>query len=225
MATISKKVREELVHAVAERYQTSSKADKTLILDEFVRLTGYHRKHAVRVLGGRVPAKKPSTGSRPRLYDEAVRQALVVLWEASDRICGKRLRALLPLLIDALERHGHLQLEAVVREKLHRVSASTIDRLLAPARSTSARKRRAPLVQHSCVPRSAHADLARAPSFFASETHPAEPRAPAVERFSVRRPDGAPTPPSHPEPAINFACARAPGCSGRSSRVPLGSRA
>ena len=142
MTTISKKAREELVHAVAERYQTSSKEDKTRILDEFVRLTGYHRKHAVRVLGGRVPAEKRSAGSRPRIYDEAVRQALVVLWEASDRICGKRLRALLPLLIDALERHGHLQLEAVVREKLHRVSASTIDRLLAPARSTSTQRRR-----------------------------------------------------------------------------------
>jgi hypothetical protein len=142
MATISPKARKELVHAVAERYQTSSKVDKTLILDEFVRLTGYHRKHAVRVLGGQVPAEKQNAGSRPCIYDEAVRQALVVLWEASDRICGKRLRALLPLLIDALERHGHLQLEAVVRKKLHRVSASTIDRLLAPARSTNPRKRR-----------------------------------------------------------------------------------
>jgi hypothetical protein len=29
------------------------------------------------------------------VYDEAVREALGVLWEASDRICGKRLKALL----------------------------------------------------------------------------------------------------------------------------------
>jgi hypothetical protein len=34
-----------------------------------------------------------------------------VLWEAGDRICGKRLKALLPLLVKAMERHGHLQLE------------------------------------------------------------------------------------------------------------------
>ena len=27
-----------------------------------------------------------------RIYDEAVRQALIVAWEASDRICGKRLK-------------------------------------------------------------------------------------------------------------------------------------
>jgi hypothetical protein len=142
MAVISREARAELVSAVVERYQASSKVDKTRILDEFVRLTGYHRKHAVRVLLGRAPAEKPRARARPRLCDEAVRQALVVLWEASDRICGKRLRPLLPLLVSSLERHGHLQLDKLVRQKLLRASASTIDRLLAPARSGGARKRR-----------------------------------------------------------------------------------
>jgi hypothetical protein len=45
---------------------------------------------------------------RPRVYDEAARRALIVLWEVGDRVCGKRLKALLPILIPALER---LQLE------------------------------------------------------------------------------------------------------------------
>ena len=142
MANISREARLEIVRAVAERYHASSKADKTRILDEFVRLTGYHRKHAVRVLRGQAAVEKPPAVPRVCLYDEAVRQALIVLWEASDRICGKRLRPLLPLLITSLERHGHLQLDDVVRGKLLRVSASTIDRLLAPARATGPRKRR-----------------------------------------------------------------------------------
>ncbi len=142
MANISREARLEIVRAVAERYQASSKADKTRILDEFVRLTGYHRKHAVRVLRGQAAVEKPPAVPRVCLYDEAVRQALIVLWEASDRICGKRLRPLLPLLITALEGHGHLQLDDVVRGKLLRVSAATIDRLLAPARATGPRKRR-----------------------------------------------------------------------------------
>jgi hypothetical protein len=38
-----------------------------------------------------------------------------VLWETADRICGKRLRALIPVLIDSMERHGQLQLDAVLR--------------------------------------------------------------------------------------------------------------
>jgi len=44
-----------------------------------------------------------------------VREALIVIWEASDRICGKRLRPLLPILVEAMERHGHVQLVPEVR--------------------------------------------------------------------------------------------------------------
>ena len=33
-----------------------------------------------------------------------------MIWEASDRVCGKRLKALAPILVEAMERHGHLQL-------------------------------------------------------------------------------------------------------------------
>lgn len=59
------------------------------------------------------------------------------LWEASDRLCGKRLAALLPLLLESLERHGHLALEPGVRQKLLTISSATIDRLLAPVRKSS----------------------------------------------------------------------------------------
>ncbi len=142
MAVVNREARVELTRAVSERYRGSTKDEKTLILNEFVRLTGYHRKHALRVLRKRAPDQKPTWASRPRIYDEAVRQALIVLWETSDRICGKRLRPLLPLLIDSLERHGHLELDGEVRRKLLRASASTIDRLLAPARASGPQKRR-----------------------------------------------------------------------------------
>jgi hypothetical protein len=64
-------------------------------------------------------------------------EALVPLWEASDRLCGKRLQALLPLLLESLERHGHLALDPEVREKLLTISSATIDRLLATVRKTS----------------------------------------------------------------------------------------
>ena len=49
-----------------------------------------------------------------------------MLWETGDRICGKRLRALIPVLIDSMERYGHLQLDAVVRTRLLAISAATI---------------------------------------------------------------------------------------------------
>ncbi|CAN7734614.1 hypothetical protein LJR267_009198 [Paraburkholderia hospita] len=106
-------------------------------------LTGYHRKHAIRLLREEPGAAK-GTRERNRLYDEAVRQALTVLWEAADRVCGKRLKALIPKLVDAIERHGHLDLNPVVKAKLLQISAATIDRMLANARAHSdgQRKRR-----------------------------------------------------------------------------------
>src|SRR5271168_1777188 len=102
---ISMATRRELVLAVGQRYRAASRAEKRTILDEFTAVTGYHRKHAIRMLRS-AARRQPASRARTRLYDEAVRQALVVLWEASDRICGKRLKALIPILLDAMQRHG-----------------------------------------------------------------------------------------------------------------------
>lgn len=66
-----------------------------------------------------------------------VRQALVALWEAGDRVCGKRLKVLIPILNDAMERHGHLGLDLIICDKPHSISAATIDRVLRPAREHS----------------------------------------------------------------------------------------
>ena len=115
------------------RYSSAAFGDRIKILDEFVALTGYHRKHAIRLLREKASTTQ-GTPARNRLYDEAVRQALIVLWEAADRICGKRLKALIPKLVDAMERHGHLDLDPVIKSKLVQISAATIDRMLADAR-------------------------------------------------------------------------------------------
>jgi hypothetical protein len=146
MSKISTQTRRELVATIQERYRSASLLDKQRILDEFVALTGYHRKHAIRVLGSGSPidAKQAVAPPRERIYGEAVGEALGMLWEAADRVCGKRLKPLLPTLVVALERHGHLTLDAVVRERLLTASAATIDRLLATRRATAGGRRRRP---------------------------------------------------------------------------------
>jgi hypothetical protein len=77
-----------------------------------------------------------------RIYDEAVLEALRIVWEAADRICGKRLKAIIPTLVDAMERHGHLSLDAGIRSRLFKVSAATMDRLLKRTREAAKGKRR-----------------------------------------------------------------------------------
>ena len=153
--------RRELIVAVRGRYSASAPSVKREILREFVAITGYHRKSAIRILNdiGDVSGA-PIPFQRPRLYDAAFCSTLIVLWEASDRVCGKRLRALLPLLVPALERHGHLSLEPSARIKLLAVSAATIDRLLAEARGLCDRRRvrRAPTALRRSVPIRTYAD-------------------------------------------------------------------
>jgi hypothetical protein len=162
MATrLSGSARRELIVAVRGRYSTSAPSVKRTILREFVAISGYHRKSALRILNGDGCDSKSTTAQlRPRLYDDAFRSTLIVLWEASDRVCGKRLRALLPLLVPALERHGHLVLEPSARIKLLAVSAATIDRLLADARGLCDRRRirRAPTALRRSVPIRTSAD-------------------------------------------------------------------
>jgi len=139
---VSMATRDELVAAIAHRYSQSGRAERGRILDEFVAVTGFHRNHAARLLG-HTRQERP-IGPRPerRTYDDAVREALIVLWETSDRICGKRLRPLVPTLVEAMERHGHLQLAPEVRVGLLSMSAATIDRALRVVREQSGKRTR-----------------------------------------------------------------------------------
>jgi hypothetical protein len=111
-------MRRELADAIRDRYAVAANKDKRRILDEFVAATGYHEKSAIRVLNTPPGPRRRQTRQRASLYDEAALGALIVLWEASDRVCGKRLKALLPILLPALERNGHLKLEMEIRCKI-----------------------------------------------------------------------------------------------------------
>ena len=77
---ITTSVRQELVKALRQRYQLGTRAEKGVMLREFVAVSGYHRKHAIRLLGGTAElADGRPVRQRPRVYDEAVRQALTML--------------------------------------------------------------------------------------------------------------------------------------------------
>lgn len=145
--------RRAALEAARQRYGGLSAVGKRRLLDELQGITGYHRKSLLRLLNRKAPTAALAAdgacgehGERPsalkphprRRYGQEAAAALVPLWEASDRLCGKRLVALLPLLVASLEQHGHLQLEPGVREQVLAMSSATIDRLLAPIRKASA---------------------------------------------------------------------------------------
>ena len=136
--------RREVVAAVAERYRKAERGEKGRILDELTAVTGWHRKHAVRALGANGKPAKERRCAR-RIYGEAIRDALIALWEASDRVCGKRLKVMIPVLLPALERHDRLNLGPTDRALVLAISAATIDRMLSDVHivARGGRRRRA----------------------------------------------------------------------------------
>ncbi len=154
--------RAELLEAIGTRYGGASRSERTRILDEFAAVTGYHRKHAIRLLSGwgdraedvRPSRDNPAAAFRRCTYGPEVRDALIQLWEVADRVCSKRLHPMIAVLLPALERHGRVVLDEATRGKLLKVSAASIDRLLAGVLLVAGSWRRRPAGFGSAVRRS-----------------------------------------------------------------------
>ena len=67
---------------------------------------------------------------RAKVYDERVSEALRKIWKMMNYICGKRLAPVMGELIVKLQQHKELDIDKETRQKLLRISAATIDRLL-----------------------------------------------------------------------------------------------
>jgi len=144
---LSMNERKKATAIVAVRYQKARKKEKGVILDEFTKLSGYSRRYASHVLishGRKVrinercvlqlDVRKTEIRKKPKVYDNAVAEALREIWYIMDCICGKRLGPALREVIRRLERFGEIRLSAEVRQKLFSISPASIDRLLAKER-------------------------------------------------------------------------------------------
>ncbi len=123
----------EYAAALRPRYRAARRKEKGRILDEFCTTTKLHRKAAIRLLCQETQPRASPRGRR-RKYGSDLLAPLRQVWEIGDRMSGKLLVAVMPNLVQALERHGELQVSAEVREKLLAMSASTCDRLLKKSR-------------------------------------------------------------------------------------------
>jgi hypothetical protein len=72
----------EYAEALRERYHKASRKEKALILEEFTRITGYHRKSAIRLLRGLGKERALSRRGRSKQYGPEVLEALKRVWES-----------------------------------------------------------------------------------------------------------------------------------------------
>jgi len=141
--------RKELSKEVARRYQKASRGEKRDMLNEFCQAIGYNRHYAAYILhnlGRQVYWRSPTGGQtviivgerrvkkqrqqRPRKYDDAVRDYLLIFWEVLDYPCGKRLKRCLEPMVAKARQFKEMAVPRKEEAKLQQISPATIDRML-----------------------------------------------------------------------------------------------
>ena len=134
-SNMSQNTTREVLLKMRERYRRRGREARGKLLDEVCELCGYGRKHAIKVLGGKLPIageKGRRGGPRPS-YGGPERAVLKSIWLAGEQPCGKRLKAALPIWLPHYEAEKGA-LEDKLRQRVLSASPATIDRLLAPCR-------------------------------------------------------------------------------------------
>jgi ferric-dicitrate binding protein FerR (iron transport regulator) len=140
---MSQQGRREVVEWLRHRYLQAGRAEKSKILDQFVALSGLHRKVVIRAMHQGYKQGRKRRG-RKRVYTGAVVAALLAVCRVCGGICRKRLQPFLPEMVAALHHHGELTLDAETRDLLLQMSAATIDRILRRYKQHSGRGLRRP---------------------------------------------------------------------------------
>jgi hypothetical protein len=137
------KERKKLAKVTAKKYRLSNKKEKSKILDTFVEQTGYGRKYAIHILAneGKVKFVKKKLKAAithknkkkrvyPVVYGSDVLEVLEPIWRAFNFQCGKLIAPFLHTNIGSVVSDLRFKCEEEVLNKLRKISAATIDRLL-----------------------------------------------------------------------------------------------
>jgi hypothetical protein len=140
-AKMTIKTRKEILFCIRNRYNQASWSDKKKILDELVATTLYRRKYAIYLLNHKKDNSSitsiVSSQGKSSKYGEELKQELIKIWYAANKICSKRLVPFLPCLLNSLERFNHISLSNEMRNLILKISPATVDRILKQERISS----------------------------------------------------------------------------------------
>jgi DNA-binding transcriptional MerR regulator len=144
---LNMKEKQAVTREYKDRYQKATKKEKQDILDQYTRLTGYHRKSAVRLLNAKPvktvtlyvdgkavklkPGKKrPANRKGRRIYTDRDIDCLRLIWVFFCYKCGKILAPLMRTLMDDIKHWQDFGVTDETAEKLMKISPASIDRYL-----------------------------------------------------------------------------------------------
>lgn len=114
--------------AIYLRYRQAGRKEKKEILDEFCKASGFHRKHAIRLLRRAPSDDRPAPRARPLKYGSRLLRILQSVWEASGYLWSRRLKAALPLWMPWVRQRFKTTPEQ--ERQLQAISPAPIDRRL-----------------------------------------------------------------------------------------------
>jgi hypothetical protein len=122
--------RRKYLHLMQKRYLQADRKEQGRLLDEMQAVTKLDRKTLIRLVNGSL-ARRPRSRQRGRVYGPDIDDALRVIAESMDYICAERITPNLPWLARHLAAHGEMETSSALLYQLERISASTVDRILA----------------------------------------------------------------------------------------------
>jgi hypothetical protein len=143
---LNMKEKQAVTREYKPRYHKAARKEKKALLDEFTRLTGYHRKAAIRVLNRKPPPrevllraggkpvklkpqkKRPANRRGKRVYTDEVISSLRLVWEFFWYKCGKILALLMRQQMRHIAGWPAFHITEEIAEKLTRISPASIDR-------------------------------------------------------------------------------------------------
>jgi hypothetical protein len=127
---MSKLSKREYLVEVKKKYWKAKKSHKTQLLNDFCCFTKYHRKYALELLNKPLPKKWKRYKPRKKIYDQPVIDALKILWQAADEVCGERLHPFIPDLLEKLIVCNRINVSDEIKEKLLKISMGSVKKIL-----------------------------------------------------------------------------------------------
>lgn len=137
---MARRSKQEYLRVMWHRYQRGGRAERSALLDEVMRMCGYHRKYAIGLLNRRHPPRpRPRRVPRRRpTYSEEAISVLSWIWEQSGYLCATRLKAALPIWLPWVRQRWPLS--PTVERQLLTISPRQIDRRLQTRKRTLKRR-------------------------------------------------------------------------------------